>query len=470
MIELIGHFHPLFVHLPIGILLIGLLLQWLSDKPNYAGIQPAIKAIFLVGTIAALFSCITGYMLSISDDYDQSLINWHMWFAIGVLLLSAILYTKEVNPNVQVNKTVLSITLLITIMITGHLGGSLTHGSDYISKPLARLFSSDSNAVTTIKPLPNVQEAIAYNDVIRPILQTKCYSCHNANKKKGGLRMDDILLLMKGGKNGKVIDLDLTDSSELLQRLLLPVDNEDHMPPKEKPQPTESQVALIHWWISSRADFTKKVKELPQTDVIRPLLLALQQPVINNEVKPIIPAKPVKKADEKVLAELQKVGITVLPVAQSSNYLSVTIADKKTISKKDIELFDKMKDQLIWLKIEDAAIDDEAAKMIGKLSNLMRLNLSGCKLTGNGWQALHLLQNIEYLTLVGSNAAGSYIASFQSNKHLQSIYLFDSNVKPSDVPILQKLFPKTKIDTGNYQVPTLITDTSKVLPPKVQAS
>jgi uncharacterized membrane protein len=470
MIELIGHFHPLLVHLPIGILLIGLLLQWLSGKPNYAGIQPAIKAIFLVGTIAALFSCITGYMLSISDDYDQSLINWHMWFAIGVLLLSAILYTKEVNPNVQVNKTVLSITLLITIMITGHLGGSLTHGSDYLSKPLANLFSNDSNSVSSIKPLPNVQEAMAYNDVVRPILETKCYSCHNANKKKGGLRMDDILLLMKGGKNGKVIDLDLTDSSELLQRLLLPVDNEDHMPPKEKPQPTESQVALIHWWISSRADFTKKVKELPQTDLVRPLLLALQQPVINNEVKPIIPAKPVKKADEKVLAELQKVGITVLPVAQNSNYLSVTIADKKTILKKDIELFEKMKDQLIWLKIEDAVIDDEAAKIIGKLSNLMRLNLSGCKLTGNGWQALHLLQNIEYLTLVGSNAAGSNIASFQNNKHLQSIYLFGSNVKPSDVPILQKLFPKTKIDTGNYQVPTLVTDTTKVLPPKVQAS
>ncbi len=175
MIELIGHFHPLLVHLPIGILLIGLLLQWLSGKSGYAGIQPAIKAIFLVGTIAALCSCITGYMLSISDDYDQSMINWHMWFAIGVLLLSAILYTKEVNPNVQVNKTVLSLSLLVMIMITGHLGGSLTHGSDYISKPLARLYSSDSNAVTTIKPLPNVQEAIAYNDVIRPILRYTGY-------------------------------------------------------------------------------------------------------------------------------------------------------------------------------------------------------------------------------------------------------------------------------------------------------
>ncbi len=467
MIELIGHFHPLLVHLPIGILLIGLLLQWLSGKPNYTGIQPAVKAIFLVGTITALFSCITGYMLSISDDYDQSLINWHMWFAIGVLLLSAILYTKEANPNVQVNKTVLSLSLLVTIMITGHLGGSLTHGSDYISKPFARLFSADSNAVTTIKPLPNVQEAIAYNDVIRPILQTKCYSCHNANKKKGGLRMDDILLLMKGGKNGKVIDLTLTDSSELLQRLLLPVDNEDHMPPKEKPQPTESQIALIHWWISSRADFTKKVKELPQTDVIKPLLLALQQPLINNEVKPVIPAKPVKKADEKVLAELQKVGITILPVAQSSNYLSVTISDKKIILKKDIELFDKMKDQLIWLKIEDAVIDDEAAKLIGRLSNLMRLNLSGCKLTSKGWKEFQLLKNLEYLNVVSSNAEATNIAAFQQNKHLQSIYLFGSNVKPSDIVMLQKLFPKTKIDSGNYQVPTLVTDTTKVMPPKV---
>ncbi len=282
--------------------------------------------------------------------------------------------------------------------------------------------------------------------------------------------MDDILLLIKGGKNGKVIDLDLTDSSELLQRLLLPVDNEDHMPPKEKPQPTESQIALIHWWISSHADFTKKVKELPQSDLVKPLLLALQQPEINNEKKPIIPAKPVKKADEKVLEQLQKNGITVLPVAQSSNYLSVTIADKKNISKKDIELFDKMKDQLIWLKIEGAVIDDEAAKIIGKLSNLMRLNLSGCKLTSNGWKEFQLMKILEYLNVVGSNADATNISVFQQNKSLQSMYLFGSNVKPSDVQMLQKQFLKTHIDTGNYQVPTLVTDTTKVLPPKVQAS
>ena len=468
MIELIGHFHPLLVHLPLGILLIGLLLQWLSRKQAYAGIQPAVKVILLIGTITALFSCITGYMLSISDDYDQSMINWHMWFAIGVLVVSAILYSKEVNPNVPINKTLLSLTLLVILLITGHLGGSLTHGSDYLSKPLANLLSNDSNSVTTIKPLPNVQEAMAYNDVIRPILETKCYSCHNANKKKGGLRMDDITLLMKGGKEGKVIDLEHTDSSELLKRLLLPTDNDDHMPPKEKPQPTESQVALIHWWISSHADFTRKVKELPQTDLVKPALLALQQPVINTMIKPIIPAKPVNKADEKVFQQLQRAGITVLPVAQNSNYLSVTLTDKKTILKKDIELFEKIKDQLIWLKIGDASIDDEAAGVISKLSNLMKLNLAGSKLTVKGWEAMQKLNNLEYLNLVGTNVNAQHIAGLKENKKLQSLYLYGAQVKPAEVAMLQKLFPKTTIDTGNYLVPTLVTDTSKVLPPRVK--
>lgn len=467
MLEFFGHFHPLVVHLPIGILLVGLLLQWLSEKPAYAGIKPAVKVVLLAGTITALISCITGYMLSVSDDYDQSMVNWHMWFAIGFLIISAVLYSKEVNPRVQINKLFLSVTLLVTLLITGHLGGSLTHGSDYLSKPLANIFTIGNQTESIIKPLPNVQEALVYHDVIQPILETRCYSCHNANKKKGGLRMDDMTLLMKGGKNGTVIDIQLADSSEMLKRMLLPIDNDDHMPPKEKPQPTEAQVALIHWWINSNASFTKKVKELPQSDRVKPALLALQQPAIINEVLPIIPAKPVKKIEEDVILQLQKAGINVLPVAQNTNYVSISITDRKKITDNDIALFGKMKDQLIWLKITGANLDDNAAKKIADLNNLMRLNLSGSTLTNAGWQALQKLTNLLYINVVGSNATAQNIAALKANKKLVSLYLYGTGIKPAEVAMLQKLFPGCTIDTGNYQVPTLTTDTSKVLPPKV---
>jgi uncharacterized membrane protein len=216
--EFIGHFHPLLVHLPIGILLVGIFLQWLSLREKYKGIQEAVPVVFFWGMLAAILSCITGYLLSISDDYDKTLVSWHQWMGITVALVSVLLYFKIKNPRLAVNINMLLLILLLLIFITGHLGGSLTHGSDYLTKPLADVFRKDSIPNTIIKPIPNVQEAYVYNDVIKPIFQTKCYSCHGVNKQKGKLRMDDSLMLMKGGKDGKVIEPGDANGSAMIKR------------------------------------------------------------------------------------------------------------------------------------------------------------------------------------------------------------------------------------------------------------
>ncbi|HZZ74508.1 MAG TPA: c-type cytochrome domain-containing protein, partial [Puia sp.] len=266
ILEFVGHFHPVLVHLPIGILLIALFLQWLSSRDSYRSYASVVPVVLLIGVVSAFLSCITGWLLSLSDDYDQTLVGWHMWMGISVAFVSLLLYTKTVNPRFGISKKLLTLILLTLILVTGHLGGSLTHGSDYLTKPLADVFGKDTVANVVIKPLPNVQEAYVYSDVVRPIFQTKCFSCHGANKQKGKLRMDDSLLLMKGGKDGKVILPGNAPGSEMIKRLLLPVDNEDHMPPKEKPQPSENQIALLQWWISQGAEFGRKVHEVSQPE------------------------------------------------------------------------------------------------------------------------------------------------------------------------------------------------------------
>jgi hypothetical protein len=63
------------VHLPIGILLTGIFLQWLSLKEKYKGIQQAVPIVFFCGMLAAIFSCITGYILSNNEDYDKTIFN-----------------------------------------------------------------------------------------------------------------------------------------------------------------------------------------------------------------------------------------------------------------------------------------------------------------------------------------------------------------------------------------------------------
>ena len=465
IIEFIGHFHPLLVHLPIGILFIALILQWMSRKEKYTPLSVAVPVILLAGSIAAFTSCITGYLLSISDDYDKSLVSWHMWMGIGVTLVSLMLYAKEKNPLFAIDKRILSLGLLLLLMITGHMGGSLTHGSDYLTKPLKQLFSKDSVANETIKPIANVQEAVAYTDVITPILQSKCYSCHNANKQKGGLRMDQIGLLMKGGKDGKIITPGNADESELIKRLLLPTDNEHHMPPKEKPQPSESQIALLHWWISNNADAQKKVKDLTQTDKIKPLLTALQTLVATQKERTDIPVAQVGKAAEKIIDQLKERNIVVLPVAQNTNYLMANFVTDSVIYKADMELLLQLKPQLIWLKLHNTNISDEMLASIAQLTNLTRLDLSNTFITDKGLPQLVTLTNLQYLNLVGTTISGAAITQLKGLSKLQTLYLFKTKFSTKDLATVKSVFPKTIIDTGGYNVPLLTSDTTLVKEP-----
>lgn len=151
MIELFGRLHPALVHLPIGILLTGLLLQWLARKEKYAALQAAVPIVLLIGTIGAFFSCITGAMLSTTDDYDKTLVSWHLIMAISLTLVALMLYAKTRNPQFPASKNLLVISLLVLIIVTGHLGGSLAHGSDYLTKPLHSIFTGDSTASPATK-------------------------------------------------------------------------------------------------------------------------------------------------------------------------------------------------------------------------------------------------------------------------------------------------------------------------------
>ena len=61
--EYIGRFHPLLVHLPIGILLFGFALM-LYQKVRKVDVTEAISLAWLAGAVAALLSCGAGWLLA----------------------------------------------------------------------------------------------------------------------------------------------------------------------------------------------------------------------------------------------------------------------------------------------------------------------------------------------------------------------------------------------------------------------
>lgn len=461
--ELLGRFHPLFVHLPIGILVLACLFLWQSSKPKYAYLSPAVNTMLFWGMLSAVASCATGYLLSQSGEYDAQLVGWHQWMGIGVAGISIVLYYLRRRKLFAGRQWIIAVFLLVFVMVTGHFGGSLTHGSDYLTASFSDL-SGDSLETMISKPIPNVQEAVVYTDIVQPIFKSKCYSCHGPNKQKGRLRMDQPELLMKGSKNGEVILAGNAVESELIKRLLLPREDDDHMPPKEKPQLTDQQVTLLHWWIAGGADFTKKTNELNQPEKLKPVLLALQNGVEEKKQAPGIPLNPVDKGEEAAIQKLKDKGVIVLPVAVNSNYLLANFVNNDSVSSRDIALLLPIKKQLAWLKLGSTTISDSSMVVISQCVNLTRLQLDHTNITDKGLKLLSPLAALQSLNLVGTKVTAEGVMALKDLKSLQAVYLYQTNISRKDWDVLQKAFPGTQIDSGGYSIPYMETDTMVVKP------
>ncbi|MDQ3278382.1 MAG: hypothetical protein M3Q06_08640 [Bacteroidota bacterium] len=456
--ELIGRFHPALVHLPIGILLMGILLQWLSASPKYNISESVIRIVLLIGTFSAILSCITGFLLSSSDDYETDLVSWHMWMGIGVAAASLLFLQRILTRQNDITTRLTSISLLVLIVVTGHFGGSLTHGPDYLTLSL----NNEPDTVAVRKPIANIQEAGVYADVVQPVLQAKCYNCHSSKKQKGGLRVDDPSLLLKGGKSGETILPGRAEESELIKRLLLPLEDDDHMPPKSKPQLKESEIALIHWWIGQGADFSKKVKELPQPEKLKPLLLALQHSGKKREAPLAVPDAPIEPAAPAAVKAVKDVGAVVIPVAAGSNYLSVNFVTVPDAGANQLEQLLPLKRQVVSLKLNDSRITDAVLTILAQLTNLRTLYLNNTAVTDAGLAALKPLANLQVLSLVNTKVTAAGLTQLSGIKSLQSLYAYQTGVTAADTARLRKLFPTASIDMGGYALPFLASDTARL--------
>jgi uncharacterized membrane protein/mono/diheme cytochrome c family protein len=452
--EFIGRLHPLLVHLPIGILVIGLVLYWWQSFDKTKNFSAALKPIFLLGTVAAVASCITGLVLANSGEYDGTAINRHRNTGIALALISLYFWYLMHRDHYGKRTNYLSYSIMIALLVTGHYGASLTHGSGF-------LFGSGGEQSYVIKPVANVQEVVAYQDVIDPIMQQKCVSCHGADKQKGKLRLDAEEYIKKGGKNGEVING--REDAELLNRILLPPDDEDHMPPKEKGQLTKDQVALIRWWISNGASFTARVSDIPQDAAIKTSLVKLQGEQNNEEpATAVIELPEVDAAPASLIEQLKNSGIVVVPVAAGSNLLQLNLLNMADSKAETWSALTKISKQTWSLKADQKLVDNKAMASIGELKNLRKLSLSGASINDSAIVHLLKLSDLESLNLQGTGVTTDGLMQLSPLKKLHSLYLYDTKVDSGSISSLRSKLPQVELIAVKYEVPILYSDTTWV--------
>ena len=109
-----------------------------------------------------------------------------------------------------------------------------------------------------------VRPVETYAAVIKPILRDRCWSCHGALQQKGGLRLDTVAAMRRGGDSGPAVVPGDSLRSLLLHRVTAQ-DAGERMPPSREGVPLDD--ATVGWmraWVEAGAP--APADELPEPD------------------------------------------------------------------------------------------------------------------------------------------------------------------------------------------------------------
>lgn len=110
--------------------------------------------------------------------------------------------------------------------------------------------------VSKIPPASD-KKGVTYEADIKPIFDKSCIKCHGSERQKGKLRLDSLAATLKGGDDGKVIEVGNSAKSMLVHNVAHVGDEDMFMPPpdnKDKIPPlTKEQIGLIRAWIDQGA-------------------------------------------------------------------------------------------------------------------------------------------------------------------------------------------------------------------------
>ena len=423
LLNLIGRFHPLIIHLPIGFILIGLLIEINSQK--FKSSNKILKFIFLWSSITCFISVLTGFLQYQNEGLLWESIQGHFISGIITLLLSIAFYfyLNKSKPFTALPRKVYTIGIFFNLLITGHLGGNITHGEDHLIEPLPdsiKLFLNKDSVKEeyTFKNEIDINKPV-FNNLIQPILDSKCVSCHNSKKSKGKLMLNNYEVLKKGGKNGLVINFKNPELSEILVRIHLPKSEKKHMPPKAKKQLTKAEINILSHWINMGAPENTLIKDMEMSD-------ELLSNFIQKE-ESFFPEIDIDIPNKNSISFLRKKGILIAPITKSSNLLYLSSYNYHEFIKEDISELNKLKNNLVDIDLSNSSFNDEVFEILSAFKNLTRLKLNYTSISGKGIEKLSSLKNLKKLHLINTNFNSNQIEVINSFPALEKAYLFQND-------------------------------------------
>jgi uncharacterized membrane protein len=461
MVRFLGNFHPVVLHLPIGIFMLILfqeLLAIVTRKKDQSGIFP-----IFFGASSAVLAVILGFLLYQGGGFEGSeLVEDHLWGGIAFSSLAILAFiVKSWSMSAAIPQTLYQTMVALSVLVmtyASHDGASITHGENHLTEyapdPIRKLIGlppkeKKGDKKDNTKPL---EEQIVFADIVQPILEKRCVECHKEGKSKGKFRMDTFDLLVKGGKEGDGLIPGDADKSNIIYRAELPEDDDEHMPPEGKPDLEEHELAVIKWWINEGADPTNTVAQLTLSDEIREAIGKLDLGVSFAEAGTETTSEGDTPSDElramvAKLGENFPGGLTF--ESQSSSKLTFTgVSMRASLNDEEFAKLTPVIGKMVAIDLSATSITDASVSLLASAENLRIVRLPETQITDAALDTLSQIKSLESLNLYGTKITDAGAKKLVSLTKLKRLYLWQTKVSPEVIAELKAAIPGLEISTG----------------------
>jgi uncharacterized membrane protein len=408
--QFLGRCHPLIVHLPIALLLLLPVLECAGLAQEH--LRQAAGFVLALATATAIAAAGFGWLLAWSGGFEGTLVTGHMWG--GVSLAAASLACWGLYGW---KRSAYAVALVVTIGLliwTSDQGGKLTHGGTFLTERMPQPFRGWLGVQRKVQIDPTSLYAVR----VQPIFNTKCILCHNAEKFKGKLRLDDYEHVMLGGKDGPVISPGNPGKSEMYRRITLAPDNKDFMPAEGKPPLSAAETKILEVWIAAGA--TTHIVEEATRDLPPSTEQRKTSPPLTADYRPQL----------KTVTELETLlGIRIVPRSQNptDGLILRTVSAPERCTDETLARLAPVHNLIVDAELARTKVTDKGMQSLANFSNLRFLDLSGTAVTSAGVKDLMKLEKLESLNLTQTKVTRNGAAELQSKPGLKRLYLFEAH-------------------------------------------
>jgi uncharacterized membrane protein len=142
-IEFLGRLHPVALHFPLALLLVGAVAVVWNWFRGEEGIGEFAFHCIWIGAAMALVAAVTGWFLG-EEEAGENGLELHRWFGVGsaaaavVLTAMASLSRTDARPGLLGMTRILALVTAVGTAYAGHLGGEMVWGESEVSGKFAK--------------------------------------------------------------------------------------------------------------------------------------------------------------------------------------------------------------------------------------------------------------------------------------------------------------------------------------------